>query len=242
MSTEKLQKYLAHAGIASRRACERIIAAGRVSVNGQVVTEKGMRVDPEADVIEVDNKIVKKIDKKIYILLNKPLGVITSAADELQRCTVLDLVQVKERIYPVGRLDYNTAGALLLTNDGEAAYKLTHPSQGVWKKYLIETNCRVSQKTVDLLAMGIELEDGLTAPARCRLLDAGSGKSKIELSIHEGRNRQIRRMFNKLNIKISSLTRIEFGPIKLGDLAVGKWRYLTDYEKGMINQEIIHNR
>lgn len=237
MKEIRLQKFIAMCGVASRRASEKLIADGRVKVNGIIVAEMGVKVDPEKDIILVNNKKIRLEQKKVYLLLNKPLGVITSVSDDLHRTTVVDLVNIPERIYPVGRLDYNTTGAIILTNDGDVAYKLTHPSRGVWKKYLVEIEGYISDEQISKLKKGVVLEEGKTAPARLKLIFRTKQKSKVELSIHEGKNRQIRRMFETLNRKILKLKRLEVGSIKLGNLREGEWRYLSDKEVSSIAEQ-----
>ncbi|QOR35815.1 rRNA pseudouridine synthase [Clostridium sp. 'deep sea'] len=237
MKEIRLQKFMALCGVASRRASEKLIAEGRVKVNGIIVAEMGVKIDPEKDIILVNNKKIRLEQKKVYLLLNKPLGVITSVSDDLHRTTVVDLVNIPERIYPVGRLDYNTTGAIILTNDGDVAYKLTHPSRGVWKKYLVDIEGYISDEQISKLKKGVVLEEGKTAPARLKLIFRTKQKSKVELSIHEGKNRQIRRMFETLNRKILKLKRLEVGSIKLGDLREGEWRYLSDKEVSSIAEQ-----
>lgn len=226
----RLQKFLASAGLASRRRCEELIAEGRVKVNGAVVTRLGTRVDPSADVIEVDGKRLLPAPEKFYVMLNKPKGYVTTARDELGRRTVLDLVSgLKSRLFPVGRLDMETEGLLILTNDGEFANLLMHPSHEVWKTYVAVVRGYISKEAVNALRRGIVLEDGPTAPAKVRLLKSDD-RSVVELSIREGRKRQVRRMFAALGYGVEDLKRISYGPIRLGDLPKGRWRLLSKAE------------
>ncbi len=234
---ERLQKVLAHAGVASRRACEKIISEGRVTVNGDVVTVMGHKVDREKDLIAVDGQLISFAKAYTYILLNKPIEVITSVTDTHNRKTVLDLVKVQARVYPVGRLDYNTTGVLLLTDDGDLAYQLTHPSFGVWKTYRATISGKLNHSEIRKLTDGILLEEGLTAPAKCRIVQTLSDSQIVELSIHEGRKRQIRRMFDELDRRVIALERILFGSLSCQDLNRGAWRYLTDQEVSRLKQD-----
>ncbi|MBP1988934.1 pseudouridine synthase [Paenibacillus eucommiae] len=226
---ERLQKVLAEAGIASRRKSEEIITAGRVQVNGEVVTTLGVKVDPELDEIEVDGRLINQ-QKKIYVLLNKPKGVITSSADPEGRRLVTDFLPgIKERIYPVGRLDYDTEGLLLLTNDGEFAHLLTHPKHHVPKTYQATVKGVPHGTILDKLRNGIELEDGMTSPAEVEYADVNPDKKEsiVQITIYEGRNRQVRRMFEAVSFPVIRLRRIQFGPIFLTGVPRGKYRHLT---------------
>ncbi len=229
MKEERLQKYLEHAGVASRRKSEEFIKAGRVKVNGKLITEMGFKVTKD-DKIEVDGKIIAEKESKVYYLLHKPLNYITTTDDQFGRKTVLDLIDTNQRVYPVGRLDYDSSGLLLITNDGGLTNKLIHPSYEVWKEYLVEVNGFLDNNTLRALEEGVSLEDGKTAPAKIRLEHRTKEKSKAIISIHEGKNRQVRRMFDFFNLDVLSLKRIKFGPLKLGNLGYGKYRKLTDYE------------
>ena len=230
MAKDRLQKVMAHAGVASRRKSEEIIKQGRVKVNGEVVTEMGIKVEPEVDEIEVDGKIISK-EKRVYLLLYKPLGYVTTVDDPRGRKTVLDLIDdIKQRIYPVGRLDYNTSGLLLLTNDGELTYVLTHPSYEIEKTYLVETEGYVDDKKLEKLEKGVELSDGITAPAKVKLKDRDSFNTKFALTIHEGRNRQVRRMCKKISNPVKKLERIKFANLSLEGLEPGDSRELTKKE------------
>jgi 23S rRNA pseudouridine2605 synthase len=222
---ERLQKILAQAGLGSRRACEELIAAGRVRVNGEVAT-LGTRADPEHDTIEVDGAIVGVRQGLVHYLLNKPAGVVTTASDPQGRPTVAGLVPEEPRVYPVGRLDADTEGLLLLTNDGELAHRLTHPSFGVEKEYLAEVEGTPSRGALRRLREGVELEDGPTAPAKASLV----GDHTLRLTIHEGRNRQVRRMCAAVGHPVVRLVRVRIGPLADRRLAPGEWRELTQRE------------
>jgi 23S rRNA pseudouridine2605 synthase len=222
---ERLQKILAQAGLGSRRACEELIAAGRVRVNGQVAT-LGTRADPEADTIEVDGAVVGTRQGLVHYLLNKPAGVVTTAQDPQGRPTVVDLVPLEPRVYPVGRLDAETEGLLLLTNDGDLAHRLTHPSFGVEKEYLAEVEGRPSRGTLRRLREGVDLDDGPTAPAKASLV----GDRTLRITIHEGRNRQVRRMCEAVGHPVRRLVRVRVGPVSDRRLAPGAWRPLTQAE------------
>lgn len=225
---ERLQKVMAHAGIASRRKSEEIILAGRVRVNGKVVKELGIKVEKN-DQIEVDGKPIT-MEKMVYILLNKPTGYLSTVDDPQGRKTVLDLVgSIKERVYPVGRLDYNTSGLLILTNDGELTYTLTHPSHQVEKTYLVVVKGKPGN-ILRRLEKGVELEDGITAPARVRGVKEKRGNTLFQLTIHEGRNRQVRRMCEYIGYSVISLARIGFAFLDLKGLEPGEYRYLNTEE------------
>ncbi len=229
---ERLQKVLAHAGVASRRKCEEMIAAGRVQVNEVTVTELGFKVNPASDEIKVDGKPIRQ-EKKLYVMLHKPKGVITSANDPEGRKTVGEyLPGIKERVYPVGRLDYDTEGLLLLTNDGEWAYKLTHPKHHVPKTYHATVKGTPHGSVLDKLAAGVKLKDGMTAPAEVEYVDVKDerNESVISITIHEGRNRQVRRMFEAVGYPVIRLRRVRFGTLTLEGLPRGKHRMLSAYE------------
>ncbi|MDI6709493.1 MAG: pseudouridine synthase [Thermoanaerobacterales bacterium] len=229
MSLERLQKVLAHAGVASRRRCEELILAGAVRVNGRTVTALGTSVDPDRDVIEVHGRRVQA-EKPVYILLYKPAGYVSTADDPRGRPKVTDLVRdIPRRLYPVGRLDYDTEGLLLLTNDGELAYRLTHPRFHVPKTYLAEVEGRPDAEDLARLASGVPLEDGMTAPARILLRRPGP-PALIELTIHEGRNRQVRRMCAAVGHPVRRLRRIRFAFLEPRGLSPGKYRHLTAAE------------
>lgn len=230
VASERLQKVLARAGVASRRGAEDLIRQGRVRVNGRPVTEMGVQVDPARDRVVVDGRPLAA-ERLTYILLHKPVGVISSARDPKGRRTVLDLVpDAGVRLYPVGRLDYDTSGLILLTNDGELAHALTHPSRGVPKTYRALVQGRPDGSALELLTRGVALEDGLTAPARVRLLSGNRTSAWLDITIHEGRNHQVRRMLEAVGHPVKSLTRVVMGALRLGDLPPGEHRPLKPVE------------
>jgi 23S rRNA pseudouridine2605 synthase len=220
---------LARAGFASRRASEELIDAGRVTVNGEVAI-LGRRVDPSVDRVEVDGIPAVVRNDVVYYLLNKPRKVVTTARDPEGRSTVIELVPSEPRVFPVGRLDYETEGLLILTNDGDLAHRLTHPSQGVEKEYLVEVEGVPSRGTLRRLREGVELEDGPTAPASARLAETRGEVAAVELVIHEGRNRQVRRMLEAVGHPVRRLVRTRIGPIADRNLAPGAWRHVTRAE------------
>jgi 23S rRNA pseudouridine2605 synthase len=238
---ERLQKVLAEAGVASRRKCEELITAGRVEVNDEVVTTLGVKVDATKDVIKVDGRKIRQ-QKKVYVLFNKPKGVITSASDPGGRKIVTDfLEEIHERIYPVGRLDYDTEGLLLLTNDGEFANLLTHPRHHVPRTYHATVKGVPHGSLLDKLRDGIELEDGMTAPAEIDYYDIDPAKKEtiISITIYEGRNRQVRRMFDAIQFPLIKLKRVQFGPIALTGVPRGKFRHLEAKEIKELTDEAL---
>ena len=226
---QRVQKILARAGLGSRRACEDLIADGRVTVDGEVVV-LGDRVDPDHQALAVDGVPVPTRPGLVYYLLNKPAGVVTTADDPQGRRTVVDLVPAEPRVFPVGRLDYDTEGLLLCTNDGDLAQRLTHPRFGVEKTYLAEVEGVPTPAALRRLREGVELEDGPTAPARAHLVQPGPETSAIELVIHEGRNRQVRRMCEAVGHPVRRLVRTNIATLRDPDLAPGAWRELTQAE------------
>ena len=229
---ERLQKILAAAGVASRREAEKIITAGRVRVNGKVVTELGSKFDPDKVRIAVDGKPIKA-ETKAYYLFYKPRGVVTTMSDPQNRRSIADFVQdLPERVFPVGRLDYNTEGLLLLTNDGALAQALMHPSHEVNKTYLVKVPGIVPDDKLDMLRVGVKLEDGLTAPAvvNLRTYDHEHNFTLFDITIHEGRNRQVRRMFESIGKNVQLLKRVSIGDLKLKGLDRGQLRPLTERE------------
>lgn len=229
---ERLQKILASAGVASRRAAEVLIVEGRVTINRSVVTELGTRADPLKDRIEVDGRPISRKGPPIYILLNKPKGYISTAADPKQRPTVTDLLKkIKARVFPVGRLDFDAEGALLMTNDGELTNRLIHPRHQVSKKYLVKVRGVPVDKTLQKLRAGVYLEDGRTGPAEVRFVRATQQENSwIEITVTEGRNRLIKRMCKRVGHPVQKLKRTEFAGLKLGRLKLGEFRRLTDRE------------
>lgn len=233
---ERLQKVMAQAGIASRRKSEEWIREGRVRVNGEKVTELGRRVDPDFDVIEVNGSQIHAENKR-YFLFYKPKGVITSMSDPKGRPVVADFFrEVKERVYPVGRLDYDTEGLLLLTNDGEMAHGLTHPRHEVNKVYQARVKGIPKQRDLQRLMSGVKLSDGWTAPAKARMIKAFKGESLIELSLHEGRNRQVRRMCDAVGHPVIHLKRIRLAFLTLDGLSSGGYRELKAREVARLKQ------
>jgi 23S rRNA pseudouridine2605 synthase len=239
---ERLARFLAHAGISSRRHAEELIASGRVQVNGFAVTSHGARIDPELDEIRVDGTPVPPITKKIYLLLHKPVGYVSTVSDPQGRSTVLDLLPDKLRrlrVYPVGRLDRDTSGLLLMTNDGEFALRMTHPRYSTQKHYQALVQGCPSETTLEKLRQGITITDGngnshLTAPAQVQLLRRTGTDCWLTLTIHEGRKRQVRRMLSTVGHPVLQLIRIAIGPLTLGDLPTGSWRSLTNEEVRML--------
>ena len=229
---ERLQKFLANAGIASRRKCEELILNGKVEVNGVAVTELGKKVS-EKDIVKYNGKIVKPEEEKVYILLNKPIGYVTTAKDQFNRDTVLDLVKINKRIVPVGRLDMYTSGALILTNDGDFVNMLTHPKNEVNKTYNVTIKGKITKEDVEKLENGVQIDDEyITKPAKVKILKIDEEKniSRIQITIHEGKNRQVRKMCEAINKKVLALHRCKIGNIEVKDLKVGFWRYLTKKE------------
>lgn len=222
---ERLQKVLARVGIGSRRVCEDLIAEERVKVNGEIA-ELGRRVDPDHDLVEVDGAPIGIRPGLVHYLLNKPAGVITTASDPQGRPTVIELVPAEPRVFPVGRLDLDTEGLLLLTNDGELANRIAHPSHGVDKEYLAQVAGSPSRAALRTLREGVELDDGITAPAEASLVEPGL----VRLVIHEGRNRQVRRMLDAVGHPVERLIRTRIGPIADRRLAPGAWRELAPAE------------
>jgi len=235
---ERLQKILANAGVASRRASAEIIKEGRVTVDGKVICEPGARFDPSASEITVDGRPVNAHDKKIYIMLNKPKGYISTVHDPQGRSTVLDLVPpMRTRIFPVGRLDQDSEGLLLLTNDGHATYVLTHPRFGIFKTYRAVVKGVPDEDGLNLLRGGVRLSQGhVSSPADVELIRASENYALVEIKIGEGRKRQVREMLDAIGHPVESLTRIRFGELTIGDLEVGSWRYLTAAEEGWIRK------
>jgi 23S rRNA pseudouridine2605 synthase len=224
---ERLQKVMAHAGVASRRRSEDIIRQGRVAVNGEVVTELGTRVDPDRDVITVDGKPIEATPTHTYIMLYKPAGVISSVDDPKGRTTVRDLVDVEARIYPAGRLDFDSEGLVLLTDDGELTYRLTHPSYEHEKGYHVLVAGQPTGSTLERLRSGIRLEDGMTAPAEVEVVRRDGSDTWLRIVLHEGRKRQIRRMGDEVGHTVERLIRVRLGTLRLGSLEPGQWRHLA---------------
>ncbi len=233
MEEIRLQKYLADCGINSRRKCEELIIEKKVTVNGKIA-ELGIKVNPEKDIIEYEGKkVINKKDEYTYILLNKPIGVVTTVKDQFKRETVLDLVKTNTRLVPVGRLDMYTSGALILTDDGEFVYKITHPKHEISKTYNVTLKGIVTENNIEDLKNGVEISDGyITKKAEVRILKIDKEKniSRIEIKIHEGKNRQVRKMCEAIGKKVLALHRAKIGNLDVKDLKIGTWRYMRKSE------------
>jgi len=233
----RIQKYMAQCGVASRRKSEEIIAQGRVKVNDEVIKELGVQINPSKDIVKVDNKVIKMEKKKVYIALNKPEGYITTSSEQFGRNKVLDLIEdVNERVYPIGRLDYDTSGLLLLTNDGDLTYKLTHPKHEIDKTYIAVLQGTPTEDVLDKFRVGLKIDGYTTAPASIIVLKYWEEKTTVEIKIHEGKNRQIRKMCEKIGYPVLKLKRIAIGEIGIANLRRGKWRYLNDEEIGYLKK------
>ena len=232
MEEIRLQKYLAEAGIASRRKCEEYITAGRVKVNGKIINELGTKVNPEKDEIYFDDKKIENKEELVYILLNKPIGYVTTAKDQFNRDTVMNLIKIKERVVPVGRLDMYTSGALLLSNDGNFVYKITHPKHEINKTYTVTLKGIVTKEDIEKLEKGVDIGGYITKPAKVKILktDIEKNISRLEITIHEGKNRQVRKMCEAIGKKVQALHRTKIGNISVKTLKIGQWRYLTKKE------------
>ncbi|MBU5426634.1 rRNA pseudouridine synthase [Tissierella pigra] len=227
----RLQKYIALCGISSRRKAEQLIIEGKVMVNNKIITELGTTIDPSKDVVKVNDKKIKEEKNKVYIMLNKPIGFVTTLKDEKDRKIVTDLIDgVKERIYPVGRLDADTTGLLLLTNDGDMAYKLTHPSNEIMKKYIAIVEGVPNKMELEKFRRGLIIDGKKTSKAYIKIAKRYETESILEIVIHEGRNRQVKKMCEAINHPVKKLKRVSIGEIELGGLDIGNWRYLNDEE------------
>lgn len=236
MERVRLQKYLADCAVASRRKAEELILAGKVEVNGKVVTELGTKVIPKKDIVKYNGKEVTMEEEKVYILLNKPIGYVTTAKDQFNRDSVLDLVKTNKRLVPVGRLDMYTSGVLILTNDGDFVYKVTHPKHEIKKTYTVTIKGIVKDEEVEQLRKGVKIEDYITKPAKVKILktDEEKNQSRLEITIHEGKNRQVRKMCEAIGHNVLALHRSKIAGIGVKDISLGKWRYLTEKEVKMI--------
>jgi len=230
MRIMRLNKFISHSGFTSRRKADELIFQGKVRINNKVEKNPGYRVDLKSDNVTILGKEIKLEEKLIYIMLNKPVEVIASADDQFNRKTVVDMVDLKERIYPVGRLDYDSKGLIILTNDGDLTYKLTHPKHEVYKKYMVKVNKVLSSKEVDFLASGLEIDGYKTNKAIIEVVNKSKGNTNMYISIDEGRNRQIRKMFESIDAEVITLKRVSVGKLLLGNLKEGNWRYLTKKE------------
>ncbi len=238
--TIRLQKYMAEAGIASRRKAEELILEGKVKVNGKIANELGIKIVPNKDIVEYNGKKVVLEKEYVYILLNKPIGYVTTVKDQFNRDSILDLVKTNKRIVPVGRLDMYTSGAIILTNDGDFVYKVTHPKHEIEKTYTVTIKGIVKNNEVEELKKGVKIEDYITKPAKVKILKTDEEKnvSRLEITIHEGKNRQVRKMCEAIGHKVLALHRSKIAGIGVKDLELGKWRYLTNKEvKKILNEK-----
>ncbi len=230
MGEIRLQKYMAECGVASRRKCEELISQGKVKVNEKIVTELGTKINPDKDKVVFNGKTLKyEDDEKVYILLNKPIGYVTTVKDQFSRDTVLDLIKTNKRVVPVGRLDMYTSGAIILTNDGDFVYKVTHPKHEIEKTYNVTVKGVVTKEDIENLQKGVVIDENyITKEANARILKIDKEKdiSRIEIKIHEGKNRQVRKMCEAINKKVLALHRSKIGNIDVKDLKIGDWRYL----------------
>lgn len=234
----RLQKFLSKAGIASRRKAEEIIKRGEISVNDSVITEMGFKVDISKDIIKYKNNIISIEENKVYLILNKPENIITSSDDQFNRKTVIDFIDIKERVFPVGRLDYNTSGLILLTNDGDLANKLIHPRYGIVKSYEVIINGNISKSNINKFQNGLIIDKYKTKPCKLKLISNSPRSSKLMVYISEGKNRQIRKMFDAIGHKVLKLERKSIGPIHLNDLPKGKYRSLSKSELNLLKGEV----
>lgn len=223
---ERINKFIASCGICSRRRADELISKGKVEVNGEIVTDMGHKVDIN-DIVKVEGKIINKEEKKVYIALNKPKGYVTTSNDQFNRKNVIDLIDEKVRVYPIGRLDMYTEGLLLLTNDGEFANAIMHPRNKIEKTYIVVTDTLVTKEQIESLKNGVDIGDYITKPAKVRSIS----KDRLEIIISEGKNRQVRRMCESVGINLLNLKRVKIGNVELGNLQTGKYRYLTEEEK-----------
>ena len=232
MEEIRLQKYLADCGIASRRKAEELIKDGKITVNNTVITQLGTKIDQKKDVVKYNNKIVKQTSDYLYILLNKPIGYVTTVKDQFNRDSVLDLVKTNKRLVPVGRLDMYTSGALILTNDGDFIYKVTHPKHEIEKTYTVTVKGIVKEDEIKSLKNGVNIGDYITKQAKVKILkiDNEKNQSRLEITIHEGKNRQIRKMCEAINHNVLALHRSKIAGIGVKDIELGKWRYLQKDE------------
>lgn len=240
MEEIRLQKFLAEAGVASRRKCEEYIMAGKVKVNNEIVTELGTKVNSAKDKVYFENRLIKANEKEshIYIILNKPIGYVTTTKDQFDRPTVLDLIKnINKRIVPVGRLDMYTSGALILTDDGDFVYKITHPKHEITKTYTVTVKGIVQEDEIKKLESGVKIENYITKEAKVKILktDIEKNISRLEITIHEGKNRQVRKMCEAINKKVLALHRSKIGNITVRNMKIGEWRYLTKQELNSLN-------
>lgn len=232
MEEIRLQKYIAKSGVASRRKAEELILEGKIQVNGKTITELGTKVNPEKDIVTYNGRKLKTEEEFVYILLNKPIGYVTTVKDQFGRDSVLDLVKIKEHLVPVGRLDMYTSGALILTNDGDFVYKVTHPKHEIEKTYTVTIKGIVKNEEVEMLRKGVKIEDYTTKPAKAKILKTDEEKniSRLEITIHEGKNRQVRKMCETVGHKVLALHRSKIAGIGVKDIPLGKWRFMKEKE------------
>ncbi len=235
----RLNKHLSQQGIASRRAADRLIAEGRVSVNGAVVEELGVKIDAEADRVAVDGKFLSPDRARLYVMLHKPVGCLVTTDDPEGRPTVMDLIPtLKAPVFPVGRLDYNSEGLLLLTNDGELAYRLTHPRYEIVKKYAVQVTGEISAAEAARLEKGVVVEGRRTAPVKIKIFERSARATILLVEIHEGRKREVRRMLERVGHPVQTLKRVEFAGLRLASLAYGKWRFLKKEEVFHLKKQV----
>jgi pseudouridine synthase len=232
----RIQKFLSAQGVASRRSVEKMIAAGRISVNGKVVTTQGTKIDPEKDKIAIDGQKIKRQAELIYFWINKPEGIISAVSNKAGEPTVVELLKSNRRLHPVGRLDKDSSGLMLLTNDGELTHRLTHPKYHIDKTYHVRVSGHVSSRKISDLSQGIILEEGITAPAQVEVLRKDQHAAWLQFIIHEGKHRQIRRMCMTVDLHVNELIRMAVGPIKLGNLKPGQFRPATGSEIKTLKQ------
>lgn len=233
MEEERLQKYLANCGVASRRKSEEYILQGKVKVNGKVVTELGVKIHPGEDTVQFEDRVIEPKTENVYVLLNKPIGYVTTMEDQFGRDQVTDLLKgVKTKVLPVGRLDMYTSGALILTNDGDFIYQVTHPKNEIEKTYNVTLRGSITDEEVEHLRNGVEIEDYISGKAKVRILkiEPEKDQSRLEITIHEGKNREVRKMCQAIGKRVLALHRSKIGNIGVKDLPLGKWRYLTKEE------------
>lgn len=229
MSNERINKYLAAAGVASRRKVDAMIEEGKVKINGKTA-EIGQVIDTEKDKITINGKEIKPQEEKVYFMINKPSGVLTAASDYSSRKLVVDLIETKHRIFPIGRLDYETEGLLIMTNDGDLFNRIIHPSSEVFKKYYAKVTGEITEAEADKLRKGILLKDGKTLPAKVNILKSNKDCSEVEIEIREGKNRQVRRMFDSIKHEVTYLKRVAIGELEIGKLKKGEYRELKKSE------------
>jgi 23S rRNA pseudouridine2605 synthase len=230
MNNIRLNKFISNSGHTSRRKADELIFEGKVKVNNIIVLEPGKQIDPTQDKVEIEDKIINLTEQNIYIMLNKPTKYVSTVKDQFDRPSVVDLININERVYPVGRLDYDSHGLLLMTNDGELTYKLTHPRHDVSKTYIAKIIGDINEETLEKIRKGIYIDNYRTRPCKANIISKTPKYTEVRVSIMEGRNRQIRKMFEKFGFRVIDLQRIAIGDISIGELSAGQWRYLTDKE------------